>query len=327
VQAPSLRRHSKVVDLTEESEDNDGVASMSSSINTAATTSSQPVTPVGDDDSGSLTLATSVDQSSIGVDARVAIASIPKIVKTLPESDGLAARELSICDDRTETGTVVGDAVLAREATPSARIPGLSATNPIAANGPSLLTQTAPKATELSSNPIRPPIRIKIADLGNATPISHHFTNDIQTRQYRCPEAILGMEQWDERADVWSIACVVFELLTGEYLFNPKSRQGCWGKDDDHVAQISELIGDGFSKEMKTTGRWSREIWRSNGQLRHISRLHHWPLKSVMMEKYDHKPEDAELFASFMEPMLAIDPKKRVSAKDMLNHPWLQCSQ
>lgn len=42
-----------------------------------------------------------------------------------------------------------------------------------------------------------------------------------------------------------------------------------------------------------------------------------------MVDKYDYKPEDAELFASFMDPMLIINPKMRASASDMLNHPWL----
>jgi serine/threonine-protein kinase SRPK3 len=51
-------------------------------------------------------------------------------------------------------------------------------------------------------------ITVKIADLGNATWVEHHFTDDIQTRQYRCPEVILGAK-WGTSADVWSVACVV----------------------------------------------------------------------------------------------------------------------
>jgi hypothetical protein len=56
---------------------------------------------------------------------------------------------------------------------------------------------------------IVPPIAVKIADLGNATPSTKHYTEDIQTRQYRAPEAILGRRDWDARVDVWSVACVV----------------------------------------------------------------------------------------------------------------------
>lgn len=56
---------------------------------------------------------------------------------------------------------------------------------------------------------IQPPISVKIADLGNATPSTKHFTEDIQTRQYRAPEAILGRRDWDARVDIWSASCVV----------------------------------------------------------------------------------------------------------------------
>ena len=51
-------------------------------------------------------------------------------------------------------------------------------------------------------------ITVKIADLGNACWVGHHFTNDIQTRQYRSPEVILG-SKWGASTDVWSMACMV----------------------------------------------------------------------------------------------------------------------
>lgn len=51
-----------------------------------------------------------------------------------------------------------------------------------------------------------------------------HYTEDIQTRQYRAPEAILGRRDWDARADIWSVACVVrlylFTSTRSEPLFN-----------------------------------------------------------------------------------------------------------
>lgn len=51
-------------------------------------------------------------------------------------------------------------------------------------------------------------ISVKIADLGNACWVGHHFTNDIQTRQYRSPEVIVG-SKWGASTDVWSMACMV----------------------------------------------------------------------------------------------------------------------
>lgn len=46
--------------------------------------------------------------------------------------------------------------------------------------------------------------RIKIADFGNACWVDEHFTNDIQTRQYRAPEVILGLK-YDTSCDMWSM--------------------------------------------------------------------------------------------------------------------------
>jgi len=60
----------------------------------------------------------------------------------------------------------------------------------------------------LEDNAIGELISVKIADLGNACWVGHHFTNDIQTRQYRSPEVILG-SKWGASTDVWSMAAMV----------------------------------------------------------------------------------------------------------------------
>ena len=53
---------------------------------------------------------------------------------------------------------------------------------------------------------------------------------------------------------MWSLACMTFELLTGELLFNPKKDgSGTYGKNDDHLAQIMELMGR-FPKKMSQRG-------------------------------------------------------------------------
>lgn len=73
----------------------------------------------------------------------------------------------------------------------------------------------------LDKSPADPPdndgigdiISVKIADLGNACWVGHHFTNDIQTRQYRSPEVILGAK-WGASTDVWSMACMVCFITT-----------------------------------------------------------------------------------------------------------------
>ena len=58
----------------------------------------------------------------------------------------------------------------------------------------------------------------------------------------------------------------VFELLTAEYLFDPQGQGELFTKDDDHMAQIIELLGD-FPLEVKMGGKYSRELFDHNGKL------------------------------------------------------------
>ncbi|KAG5981732.1 hypothetical protein E4U55_002604, partial [Claviceps digitariae] len=71
-------------------------------------------------------------------------------------------------------------------------------------SGPSASAGEKRKAEDVHSFDI---ISVKIADLGNACWVNHHFTNDIQTRQYRSPEVILGAK-WGASTDVWSMAAM-----------------------------------------------------------------------------------------------------------------------
>ncbi|EJD35243.1 kinase-like protein [Auricularia subglabra TFB-10046 SS5] len=164
-------------------------------------------------------------------------------------------------------------------------------------------------------------IQVKLADLGNATWIEHHFTDDIQTRQYRCPEVILGAK-WGPTADIWSAACLFFELITGgDYLFDPASGSR-YTKDDDHLAQIIELVGD-FPKSLALAGKFSSNFFNRRGELRHITKLRFWPLEDVLHDKYLLPRDQAQLIASFLAPMLRLHPDKRASAREMLGHRWL----
>ncbi|KEZ43194.1 hypothetical protein SAPIO_CDS4866 [Scedosporium apiospermum] len=163
-------------------------------------------------------------------------------------------------------------------------------------------------------------ISVKIADLGNACWVHHHFTNDIQTRQYRSPEVILGAK-WGASTDVWSMAAMVFELITGDYLFDPQSGTK-YGKDDDHIAQIIELLGP-FPKSLCLSGRWSQEIFNRKGELRNIHRLRHWALPDVLREKYHFREEEAKRISDFLTPMLELVPDKRANAGGMASHSWL----
>merc|ERR1712228_291516 len=237
----------------------------------------------------------------------------------------------------------------------------------------------------------------KICDLGNACWTNKHFTDDITTRQYRSPEAILQCG-YDTKTDIWSLGCIIFELITGDYLFDPREKEEDkdnygYCRDTDHLALIGELCGkpikspwplrwtlandkrfgikgDGgnfdeklklIRKSIKRPGlvrdffggykklkrddmdiRWDFTL--RGDQLSDIQKLDHWSLAAVLEDKYkiphqkkaEIEYEDAESghdeaidnsLADFLGKMLIIDPINRCSAKQMLEHKWLQITK
>ena len=91
--------------------------------------------------------------------------------------------------------------------------------------------------------------------MGNACYIDEHFSDVIQTRQYRSPEVIIR-GKYDTSADMWSLACTVFELVTGDFLFEPRKGKN-YKKNDDHLALITELIGECPNKKLLLSGKKS----------------------------------------------------------------------
>lgn len=159
--------------------------------------------------------------------------------------------------------------------------------------------------------------------MGNACYIDKHYSDIIQTREYRSPEVILGGD-YDESADIWSLACMIFELVTGDYLFDPKKGQ-TYRKNDDHLALITELIGPCHNRNFMETHSKIWKFYNKKGmKLKNITKLHGWPLYNVLLEKYRLKDAEARSFSSFLECMLKWKPKDRSSARELLKHPWLK---
>ena len=172
------------------------------------------------------------------------------------------------------------------------------------------------RGPEIDSN-----IKVKICDMGNACWFSHHFSTEIQTRQYRSPEVILGVN-YNETADLWSLACMVFELVTGDFLFEPRKGER-YTKNDDHIAQFIELLGK-MPKKFALSGKNSNKYFTKTGELRRIRGLQYFYLKDVLNKKYKIKYNEAKALADFLLPMLEYYPEKRASARQMLEHPWLK---
>ncbi|XP_007937578.1 SRSF protein kinase 1 [Orycteropus afer afer] len=173
-------------------------------------------------------------------------------------------------------------------------------------------------------NPLEPKnaekLQVKIADLGNACWVHKHFTEDIQTRQYRSLEVLIG-SGYNTPADIWSTACMAFELATGDYLFEPHSGEE-YTRDEDHIALIIELLGK-VPRKLIVAGKYSKEFFTKKGDLKHITKLKPWGLFEVLVEKYEWSQEEAAGFTDFLLPMLELIPEKRATAAECLRHPWL----
>jgi serine/threonine protein kinase len=84
-------------------------------------------------------------------------------------------------------------------------------------------------------------MKCKIVDFGNACWADQQSAGEIQTRQYRAPEVIIG-SGYSYSADMWSFACLVFELATGDMLFAPRDCQGCSEDEVKHACSFCILF-------------------------------------------------------------------------------------
>ena len=161
---------------------------------------------------------------------------------------------------------------------------------------------------------------VKIIDFGGVM-YSHHRTGDIiNTRQYRAPEDLLGCSKWDEKSDMWSIACIFYELYTGEVLFPTHD-------DHEHLCLIEKIIGR-FSKWMVDKAEESeRKLFHSNYRIninnvnkRHevLRAMHHAKrVEDVILDEHS-------LFKDLLVKMLVVDPEKRPLGEELLKHPFFE---
>ena len=131
-------------------------------------------------------------------------------------------------------------------------------------------------------------VKCKLADIGNACWTYKHFASDIQTRQYMSPEVFLRTG-YDTSADIWSMACTLFEIAVGALLFRPKASQH-WTKDEDHARLYTEfMIGNGFNqwpKRLIMYGSKSKNYFNEELQLKNKNMIiNPWSLKQRIVER------------------------------------------
>ncbi|KAI3701204.1 hypothetical protein L2E82_45853 [Cichorium intybus] len=147
---------------------------------------------------------------------------------------------------------------------------------------------------------------VKLADFGLARAFAipvNTFTHEVVTLYYRAPEILLGCQQYFTPVDVWAIGCIFAEMATRKVLFHGES-------------EIDQLF-----KIFNVMGTPTEDTWPGVSSLRDFkSTFPKWQAKDLetMVPNLDKSGLD------LLRKMLYMDPNKRITAKDALNHEYFK---
>uniref|UniRef100_A0A0D9V9S0 [RNA-polymerase]-subunit kinase n=1 Tax=Leersia perrieri TaxID=77586 RepID=A0A0D9V9S0_9ORYZ len=145
---------------------------------------------------------------------------------------------------------------------------------------------------------------LKIADFGLATSFDPHnkeqpMTTQVITLWYRPPELLLGATHYGVGVDLWSVGCILAELLLGEPIFPGRTE----------VEQLHKIF--------KLCGTPSDDYWEKM-KFAHSSFK---PYERCIAEKFKDVAPSA---LSLLETLLSIDPDMRGTATDALNSEFFR---
>ncbi|MBA0704400.1 hypothetical protein Golax_016661 [Gossypium laxum] len=147
---------------------------------------------------------------------------------------------------------------------------------------------------------------LKIGDFGLARTTSEtdFMTEYVVTRWYRAPELLLNCSEYTAAIDIWSVGCILGEMMTRQPLFP--------GRDYVHQLRlITELIG---SPDDSSLG-----FLRSDNARRYVRQLPQYPRQNFSVRFPNTAPGAVDL----LERMLIFDPHRRITVDEALCHPYL----
>ncbi|CAE8609772.1 unnamed protein product [Polarella glacialis] len=167
---------------------------------------------------------------------------------------------------------------------------------------------------------------VKVIDFGSSCFVDDHLSSYVQSRSYRAPEVMLGLP-YDQKIDQWSLGCIIAELWTGYVLFQNDSVQSL-------LARVLGIVG-AFPHHLMISGKYVPQYFTQDGQLyQEIEgpacpdrgrRLHLLVPKKTSLRQ--RMRTDCEPFLDFLENLLQLDPSKRPTATEALQHPFMTPGQ
>ncbi|OEL16917.1 Calcium-dependent protein kinase 13 [Dichanthelium oligosanthes] len=156
---------------------------------------------------------------------------------------------------------------------------------------------------------------IKVIDLGSSCFLSDNLNLYVQSRSYRSPEVILGLP-YDQKIDIWSLGCILAELYTGEVLFPNESVPII-------LARMIGTIGP-IDTEMLALGQETQRYFTDDHDLFHRNE-ESGQFEYLIPEKSSlrrHLQCPDKKFVDFLSYLLQINPRKRPTATEALQHRW-----
>eukprot|EP00850_Spirogloea_muscicola_P004530 SM000019S05074 [mRNA] locus=s19:737735:741346:- [translate_table: standard] len=164
---------------------------------------------------------------------------------------------------------------------------------------------------------------ITLIDFGSATFESHYHCSVVSTRHYRAPEVILGLG-WTYPCDMWSVGCILVELVTGDALFQTHENL-------EHLAMMERVLGPIPQQMIKRADRRAEKYFRHGREL-------NWPEGSLSRESIravrrlprlrdlimGHVEHSAGTLIDLLHGLLKFEPAERLPAKEALKHPFFK---
>lgn len=160
-----------------------------------------------------------------------------------------------------------------------------------------------------------------LTDFGNSYFFEKRTRNEIQDRLYRAPEVILDLN-YGYACDIWSVSCVVFELLTGFVLFEPRTDN--LNRDIQHLYLMEKMLGP-IPVGMKKGSKRNKFLFdkKRNYHVKNVEEFKQVSLRNRLVKQFLFSENEANEIYDFLMCGLKLEPHERSSAKQMLNHPWL----